>query len=153
MRTARLFAGFAALVAVTEGLIVLGALARAHEAGLACPDWPLCFGQLIPRMDLKIAFEWSHRGVAGSVALGFSALAFFTLRDPETTRGTRTLVVVGFALLALQIVLGALTVWQLLAVWTVTSHLVAGNAFAVIVFFLALALHERRAPPSGAGRA
>ena len=33
---------FFALAALTYGLIVLGALVRAHGAGLACPDWPLC---------------------------------------------------------------------------------------------------------------
>ena len=53
----RLAAGFLALLAMTWALIVLGALVRAHGAGLACPDWPLCFGELVPRFDLKVAFE------------------------------------------------------------------------------------------------
>ena len=38
----RLAAAFAGLLVLTEVLIVLGALVRAHGAGLACPDWPLC---------------------------------------------------------------------------------------------------------------
>jgi heme A synthase len=37
--------GFAGLAAASFVLIVLGALVRAHGAGLACPDWPLCFGE------------------------------------------------------------------------------------------------------------
>ena len=76
---ARLAAGFQALVAVTFALIVLGALVRAHDAGLACPDWPLCFGQVLPRMNLEIAFEWSHRALAGSVSLAFAALSAIAL--------------------------------------------------------------------------
>src|SRR5688572_21803831 len=72
---ARVGLGFAVLAALPWALIVLGALVRAHGAGLACPDWPLCFGELVPQMDLHVAFEWSHRVVAGSVALCFSALA------------------------------------------------------------------------------
>ena len=74
-RAGRLAAGFGALVVLTFGLIVLGALVRAHGAGLACPDWPLCFGELLPPMDFKVAFEWTHRLVAGCVALLFAGLA------------------------------------------------------------------------------
>jgi heme A synthase len=73
--------GFLALVALTECLIVLGALVRAHEAGLACPDWPLCFGEFVPAFDLRVAFEWSHRLLAGSMSLCFAALAFAAWRS------------------------------------------------------------------------
>ncbi|MCP5116159.1 MAG: hypothetical protein GY953_35480, partial [bacterium] len=45
--------GFALLLSATYCLIVLGALVRANGAGLACPDWPLCFGQVVPEFDLK----------------------------------------------------------------------------------------------------
>ena len=78
----RLAAGYAVVVGVTFCLIVLGALVRANDAGLACPDWPLCFGEVVPRMNVKIAFEWGHRVLAGGVALGFAALATWTLRYP-----------------------------------------------------------------------
>ena len=68
--------GFVGLAAVTYVLIVLGALVRAHGAGLSCPDWPLCFGEVIPEFDFKIAFEWGHRVLAGSVgSLSCLALA------------------------------------------------------------------------------
>ena len=55
---------------------MLGALVRAHEAGLACPDWPLCFGEFVPAFDLRVGFEYSHRVLAGSVSLLFAALAW-----------------------------------------------------------------------------
>ncbi len=131
------------LVATTTGLIVLGALVRAHEAGLACPDWPLCFGEVIPEMDLKIAFEWSHRALAGSVSLVFAGILWFCWRKPELWRRTRIPLCFAAVLLAVQIILGALTVWQLLAAWTVTAHLLTGNAFNVA---LSLAAHRSRAP-------
>jgi cytochrome c oxidase assembly protein subunit 15 len=117
------------LVATTTALIVLGALVRAHEAGLACPDWPLCFGEVLPEMDLRIAFEWSHRALAGSISLIFAAVVFRCSREPELWRRTRLPLLIGAALLVCQILLGALTVWKLLAAWTVTAHLLTGNAF------------------------
>jgi cytochrome c oxidase assembly protein subunit 15 len=148
---ARLAAGFAALVAATFGLIVLGALVRAHQAGLACPDWPLCFGELVPPMNVKVGFEWTHRLVAGCVAASFAALALLALRRRFTRRAAGHLLGLGAALLVLQILLGALTVWELLASWTVTSHLLVGNGFALTLLLTACALRDgggRRTPES-----
>lgn len=134
--------GFLALATLTYGLIVLGALVRAHGAGLACPDWPLCFGEVIPEFDFKVAFEWGHRAVAGSVGLLFALLAALTLRlAPLRARLWRGLLVTA-VLLATQVVLGGLTVLELLASWTVTSHLVTGNAFALALVLLARRLAE-----------
>jgi len=140
----RLARAYFTLAALTYGLIVLGALVRAHGAGLACPDWPLCFGEVIPRLDFKVAFEFGHRVVAGSVAILFAALAVATLRRPRVGPAVRTGLAIAGGLLAIQIVLGGLTVLELLATWTVTSHLVTGNAFA-----LALVLIGRRVAALG----
>jgi cytochrome c oxidase assembly protein subunit 15 len=133
-------AGFFALCAATFALIVLGALVRAHGAGLACPDWPLCFGRLVPAFDLRVAFEWSHRAVAGSIGLAFAGLAAAALRRPAARAACGRWLAVAAALLAVQILLGALTVWKLLAAWTVTSHLVIGNTFAASLLFVGLRL-------------
>jgi cytochrome c oxidase assembly protein subunit 15 len=141
-RARRLALGFGVLLAAVVGLMTLGALVRAHEAGLACPDWPLCFGRVVPEMDLRVAFEWSHRALAGSISLGFVALAVAALRRPAVARVARPWLLAGALVLAVQILLGALTVWHLLAAWTVTSHLLVGNAFAVILLLTALRLRE-----------
>lgn len=140
----RYAAAFAVLVGATQALIVLGAMVRAHQAGLACPDWPLCFGELVPRMNVGVAFEWSHRVLAGSVATGFVTLAVLVLRRGDTPRETRRWLAVGALLLTAQVLLGALTVWRLLASWTVTSHLLTGNAFALTVLFVTQSLRGRR---------
>jgi cytochrome c oxidase assembly protein subunit 15 len=146
-RASRLAAGFAGLAAATFALIVLGSLVRAHGAGLACPDWPLCFGEVIPRLDFRVAFEFGHRVLAGGVALGFAALAFATLRVPAARTAVGAWLVAGAALLAAQVLLGALTVWLGLAPWTVIAHLVTGNAFAVTLVLVVLRLRRAAAPP------
>ena len=136
LETRRLATGFFALAGVTYVLIVLGALVRAHGAGLACPDWPLCFGELIPRFDFKVAFEWGHRALAGSVGIVFLALLGLTLRRPALRMRMRAGLLGAALLLGAQVVLGGLTVLELLARWTVTSHLVTGNAFALSLVLL-----------------
>lgn len=148
----RLAAGFRVLLGLTFTLIVLGALVRAHEAGLACPDWPLCFGQTLPPMGLEVAFEWSHRVLAGSVALGFAALTGMALSRREARTRVGGWLALGTGLLLAQILLGALTVWKLLAVWTVTLHLLTGNAFAATLLLVTVRL-RRAATPQRAGPA
>ena len=139
----RLAPGFALLAAITWALIVLGALVRAHGAGLACPDWPLCFGEFVPAFDLRVAFESSHRVLAGSVTLCFAGLALVALRRTRAGDPIRRCLALAAALLALQIVLGALTVWHLLAYWTVTSHLLVGNSVAATFAWTALDLRQQ----------
>jgi cytochrome c oxidase assembly protein subunit 15 len=129
--------GAAALAFAAWALIVIGALVRAHGAGLSCPDWPLCRGQLVPDFDARVALEWGHRLMAGTLSLGVAALAFAVLRRPELrVRFGRSLALV-FALLGVQVVLGGLTVLLGLAPWTVTGHLLTGNAFALALAWLA----------------
>ncbi len=152
-RTARrLAAGFAGLLGLTWALIVLGALVRAHGAGLACPDWPLCFGEFVPRFDLKIAFEVGHRVSAGCVSLAFAGLAVLALRGAATRPVTARLLAIAASLLGLQILLGALTVWHLLAFWSVTAHLLTGTSFALVLLCVACALRDLAAPPVRRGR-
>jgi len=150
---------FSVLAALTLGLVTLGALVRAHGAGLACPDWPRCFGVWLPEMDLRVGFEWTHRLVAGSISLLFALAAALVLRDARLRAAARRPIALAFALLALQIVLGGLTVLLGLAPWTVTAHLVTGTSFAATLCWIALALRDAAAPrprpalPTGARRA
>ncbi len=137
---------FSGLVGATLGLMVLGALVRAHGAGLACPDWPLCFGALVPVFDMRIALEWSHRVLAGSISLGLAAASVVVLRDPATRALLRGPLAVAWALLAVQVVLGGLTVLLLLSPWTVTAHLLVGTAFCVTLLWIARILFEAAAP-------
>ncbi len=141
---ARLALGFQVLVILTFCLIVLGALVRAHGAGLACPDWPLCFGDLIPEIDLWVGFEWSHRVLAGSVTAFFAFLGWRAWRSATRSRYVTILLTTAAVLIAVQITLGALTVWLKLAPWTVTAHLITGNSFASLAFLLALAFRTSK---------
>ena len=139
--------GFAALAAATFALIVLGALVRAHGAGLACPDWPLCFGSLVPSFDFRIGLEWGHRLLAGGVTLGLLGLSAYALRVPELRSRIGPVLAVCWILLAAQILLGGLTVLLGLAPWTVTAHLLFGNAFCAALLWESRNLFEATQVP------
>lgn len=139
---------FLALGAVVYVLLVFGATVRVHGAGLACPDWPLCFGQVVPALDFQVFLEWGHRVLASGVSLGFVGLSAWALSRAPTRARLRGWIAGGFVVLAVQVVLGGLTVLHLLASWSVTSHLLAGNLFLWLVLSMALAL--RPAPVGSA---
>ena len=143
---ARAQVGALALAVAAFALIVLGALVRANGAGLACPDWPLCFGQVVPTFDFHIALEWGHRAFAGGLSLGFAALTLALVRIPALRARTARALACGWILLAVQVVLGGLTVLLGLAPWTVTAHLLCGNAFCALLVWIASDLRAVPAP-------
>jgi len=70
----------AAAAALTVVLIVAGGVVTNTDSGLACPDWPTCFGSVVPRMAGNVAVEHTHRLIAAAVGLCTAALVVLTLR-------------------------------------------------------------------------
>ena len=97
-------AGLAFLVAV------LGSWVRINDAGLTCPDWPLCRGSVVPALSGGVVLEWSHR--AGVFLEGFLVLGVFVagwrLRTVIPFLGRGLAVLAG--VFAVQVLLGGATV-------------------------------------------
>jgi len=144
-KAAKLAIGFNVLAAVTFVLLVFGATVRVHGAGLSCPDWPLCFGQVVPELDFHVSLEWGHRVLASLVSLGFLGLGGAVLADPELRARAGRWVGLAAVTLGVQVVLGGLTVLHLLADWSVTLHLLTGNFFLFLVLSLGVRVADRPA--------
>ena len=115
-------------------LIVIGGATRVMEAGLACPDWPLCYGSFLPlsHMNLRVFLEWFHRldaFLVGILILFKFALSIIWKNEipnwlPKTYSFLLFLIIV-------QGSFGALTVINLLDSYTVTGHLLI--AFLLLI--------------------
>lgn len=137
----------AALV-LTFVVIVVGAYVRLSDAGLGCPDWPLCYGRAVPG-ELggdALARAWKemiHRYLAGGLGLLILALFFVALR-----RGThRALAGATVLVVAFQATLGMWTVTLLLKPAIVAAHLLGGMTVMVLLLWLFLSQGSYAAAP------
>lgn len=126
------------LTALTYALLVLGNLVRSTNSGLSYLTWPLYRGRVIPDREFHVLMEFSHRALAGTVALLLGVLAVAILRSREARPRLNGLLAASVALISMQIALGALTVWKLLAPVVVIGHLATGQLFFVSVLLIYL---------------
>ena len=115
-------------------LIAIGSATRVMEAGLACPDWPLCYGTFLPltHMNLRVFLEWFHRldaFLVGILIVTQFSLSFFWRKF--LPNGLPTIYSFLVFLVILQGTLGALTVINILSSLSVMSHLLI--AFIILI--------------------
>ncbi|HEU4385482.1 MAG TPA: COX15/CtaA family protein [Anaeromyxobacteraceae bacterium] len=123
----------------TFALLAIGGLVHATGSSLACPDWPLCYGQLFPAMEGGVLFEHGHRLVALGVAVLTFALAVAVWRRRREA-ATRAMAALAAALVVAQAALGALTVLYKLPLLVSAGHLATSMAFLSLVVALAVRL-------------
>lgn len=140
----RLILAMQILIVSIIALMAFGAFVRAMNAGLTCPDWPLCYGKMIPEYHFGVYLEFIHRAYAGLETILFIICLAAILRNPFVSKLTKHLSLLSLFFLLSQIVMGGLTVLLLLKSVIVTSHLALAALFMASILWTSLRLREER---------
>ncbi len=119
-------------------LIVLGGVVRITDSGLGCPDWPLCYGQIIPPFEAKTLIEYSHRLVAsvvGLLVLATLVVAWRRYRDRPWILWTS---VFSLVLVIAQSILGGIAVLTELETWVVMVHMAMAQTLLACFILISL---------------
>jgi heme a synthase len=141
-------------------VIILGAYTRLSDAGLGCPDWPGCYGNLIaptsansvaeinqsyPYVTVHSAKAWTemiHRYFAGTLGLFILIIAVLSIFHRQKIYHPNSLPIVLVALVIFQAILGMWTVtWQLIP-WVVLGHLIGGLLILSCLWWLMIQLSQ-----------
>jgi protoheme IX farnesyltransferase len=132
-------------VGFTYLLVSLGVTVRANNAGLSCPDWPLCYGRLFIHGDIGTLLEQSHRYLAAIVSILIAALTLAILFKARKQQQLVVPALLAPVVIIVQIVLGGLTVLLHLYGPIITSHMAVAQALLAMVIAIAVNAGTARA--------
>jgi len=119
--------------------LIIGALMRHTNAGLAIPDFPLALGHIIPPFTSdRVVIHFAHR-VGAAIVASMIVWTFYRIvrsysDHPLLFRPALTMLI----LVAIQLTLGAITVWTAKAVIPTTAHVLNGALVLGTSFLLTL---------------
>lgn len=131
-------------------VVTLGALTRLLDAGLGCPDWPGCYGQIIPPSadehdvveEGKAWMEMIHRYVATALGFIIVIIALAVHSTPNVSSKIKWLSRFLLALVIVQGIFGMWTVTLKLLPQVVTLHLLGGMSILATIFLMVLMLRK-----------
>ncbi|MDD2768558.1 MAG: COX15/CtaA family protein [Methylococcus sp.] len=153
-------------IAAVYFLIMVGGIVRASGAGMGCPDWPTCFGQLIPPTDesqlpanyhetyaergyadtrfnpVKTWTEYVNRLVGVSIGLLIMATLYRSLAFWKTDRTVTWLALTVFLAVGFQGWLGSAVVASNLRPIMITAHMLM--AFAIVCLLIYAVTRSQR---------
>ncbi len=144
MPRSELYRALVVTVVWTLALLFLGSVVHATESSLACPDWPTCFGTMMPEMEGGVFWEHLHRLVAGGLMLMFGLATWYAHKEAGDRRWLFRAALAGCGLLIVQAVFGGLTVIFRLPDAVSTTHLMLAFSFLTLAVVLSTAASPNR---------
>lgn len=120
-------------ILLTFLLISLGGFVHNTGSSLACPDWPLCYGQVMPVMEGSVLIEHSHRLLASLVGFLTILMVFISKKSKSVIFGPS---IFALLLVIFQGVLGGLTVLFKLPTIVSTAHLATSMLFFMTLIYI-----------------
>ncbi|MDC1174143.1 heme o synthase [Bacteriovoracaceae bacterium] len=126
-------------IIITYALLVLGGAVHNTNSSLACPDWPLCYGKLVPELKDGVKYMISHRVIASLVGLFTIVLSFMAYRKRNESYQDQK--IYSYSLFALFLVIaqglmGAITVTYKLPTIVSTAHLLTSLIFFSMLVYI-----------------
>jgi len=141
---------YAAIFAVVlcYSTILLGGNVMASDSGLACPDWPSCFGNgnFLPAFQGGVALEWSHRVSAFFLSTAILLLALLGIAYERQRKVLLRIALIALGLVVTEALLGGLVVQSQLSTTLVLVHLAIATALFGILLILVLLSNLRELP-------
>jgi heme o synthase len=142
-----------AAVVTTYAMVVIGVIVRSTGSGLGCPDWPLCYGQVIPPIgDTAAWIESIHRWWGVLVGFVVLALAVAALRGQRAHRSVVVASVTAVLVTGFQGWLGKVTVESGNSGESVTAHLATAMVLVALLVFVLVRSRFPSSLPRGGPR-
>lgn len=113
--------------------IFMGGRVSSHYSGLACPDFPTCYGEWFPELIGTIRYQMEHRWVGYFLVL--SILFLTTIAIIQKWNPTiQKFLIVSTGIVVLQIGIGACNVWFRLPKALTALHTLVGVSLLVVIY-------------------
>jgi heme A synthase len=128
--------------------IILGGNVITTDNGLACPDWPTCFGNgnFLPAFTGGAAVEWSHRVAAFFLSVSVLVLTLLGVAYERGRRALLRLSALSLSLVVLEALLGGVVIETSLLAAVVLVHLAIATALCGLLLVTALLANLREMP-------
>lgn len=149
----KVFVGF--LVAALVGVLVqitMGGAVRVTGSGDGCPDWPLCFGRLLPPFEFHALMEYTHRTIGvlvGMASIGATARVLWKHRKTTPVAITVTAALVGVTVTG---IIGGAVVLSELSPALRTLHLMLAETVALLMVHATVATFYTKAATNDDGQ-